>query len=298
MADPDLRGRQIKEGKLPFSIESRLLRELGERLVRQPEVALLELVKNAYDADALRCEIRLDGNGTIEVADDGVGMTLDDFTSGWMRVGTSSKGKRAMSARFGRSITGEKGIGRFAARFLGERLELVSIAFDESRSANTRLEASFAWADFDQQADLESILVPYRLYEESEGAKTGTTLSVGELKSAVGELDWRALQTGSMGVLSPVRSLLQGFQGEIVAGEGTPDPGFELVATSEDEEDFNFADQILGHFAIRATIRLTRGRLAIEVFVAGKDEPHLTISDTYDRSIGDVRARPALLPAS
>ena len=144
MPDDAPKGRQIKEGKLPFSIESRLLRELGERLVRQPEVALLELVTNAYDADAVRCEIRIDGNDAIEVADDGVGMTLADFTSGWMRIGTSSKGKRSESPKFGRPITGEKGIGRFAARFLGERLDLVSTAFDKERKANTRLEASFA----------------------------------------------------------------------------------------------------------------------------------------------------------
>ena len=42
----------IDEGELSFTIESRLLRELGERLVKQPEVAIVELVKNSYDADA------------------------------------------------------------------------------------------------------------------------------------------------------------------------------------------------------------------------------------------------------
>ena len=45
----------LDRGSLSFSIESRILRELGERLVKQPEVAVLELVKNAYDADATRC---------------------------------------------------------------------------------------------------------------------------------------------------------------------------------------------------------------------------------------------------
>ena len=290
MADADPAGRRIQNGELPFSIESRLLRELGERLVRQPEVALLELVKNAYDADATRCEIRVEGNDAIQIVDDGVGMTLEDFTRGWMRIGTSSKGKRAESPRFGRPITGEKGIGRFAARFLGERLDLVSRSFDRERNATTRLEASFTWADFDQEADLASILVPYVLFEDAKDAPTGTTLLICELKPAAAELDWRALQTGSMGILSPIRSMLDDRSGAVLSAGATTDPGFDLVATSDDEEDFNFADQILGHYAIRATVALTKGRLRIEVFVAGRDKPYLTINDAYDRGVGDVRA--------
>jgi hypothetical protein len=47
----------LDHGSLSFTIESRILRELGERLVKQPEVAVLELVKNAYDADATNCVI-------------------------------------------------------------------------------------------------------------------------------------------------------------------------------------------------------------------------------------------------
>ena len=47
----------IEQGLLSFSIESRVLRELGERLVKQPEIAIVELIKNAYDADATECSI-------------------------------------------------------------------------------------------------------------------------------------------------------------------------------------------------------------------------------------------------
>ena len=42
----------LDSGEISFSVESRILRELGERLVKKPEVAVLELIKNAYDADA------------------------------------------------------------------------------------------------------------------------------------------------------------------------------------------------------------------------------------------------------
>ncbi|WP_370194986.1 ATP-binding protein [Aurantimonas coralicida] len=90
--------RQIlDQGSLPFTIESRLIRELGERLVRQPDVAMLELVKNSYDADATECAVTV-GNDRLVISDDGNGMNFADFRDGWMRLGTSSKGTaRAVS---------------------------------------------------------------------------------------------------------------------------------------------------------------------------------------------------------
>jgi hypothetical protein len=51
--DPDL----IEKSTITFTVEGRIVRELGERLVKKPEVALLELVKNAYDADAIECDL-------------------------------------------------------------------------------------------------------------------------------------------------------------------------------------------------------------------------------------------------
>ena len=90
----------LAEGTLAFTIESRVLRELGERLVKQPEVAIVELIKNAYDADATQCTIRYDPRQQISVEDDGDGITFDRFRDGWMRVGTSSKENAPFSARY------------------------------------------------------------------------------------------------------------------------------------------------------------------------------------------------------
>src|SRR5438874_1561771 len=104
----------IEQGEISFSIESRIIRELGERLVKLPEVAILELVKNAYDADASECSIQYDYPQTIAIKDDGSGMALSDFKNGWMRIGTSSKESGSHTMKYGRVITGEKGIGRFA----------------------------------------------------------------------------------------------------------------------------------------------------------------------------------------
>src|SRR5438094_9747405 len=106
---------EIDHGEIAFETEGRLLEELGERLVASPEVALVELFKNAYDADSPSCDVRLgDDEKSLIVEDKGHGMTLDDFRGKWMRIATSSKLQERRSPRYQRELTGAKGIGRFA----------------------------------------------------------------------------------------------------------------------------------------------------------------------------------------
>lgn len=154
-AQPDI----LEQGTLSFSIESRIIRELGERLVKQGEVALLELIKNAYDADASSCTLQITPTAII-VSDDGIGMTLPEFKNGWMRIGTSSKESIATSRLYAREITGEKGIGRFAVRFLGRALMVETIAHDPGRGYLTILTASFDWPLFDREEDLGKVTLP------------------------------------------------------------------------------------------------------------------------------------------
>lgn len=100
--------RVLAAGNLQFSVDARILRELGERLVRRPETALIELIKNSYDADATHCSVEFDNSGGILVEDDGLGMTLAEFKAGWMRIGTASKAARSTSPLYGRHITGKR----------------------------------------------------------------------------------------------------------------------------------------------------------------------------------------------
>ena len=116
-------GRDFKY--IEFSVDAQLLRELGERLVGKPHVALGELVKNAYDADATRCVIKF-GDDSIEISDDGNGMSYDEFVGKWMRIGSTHKRDEKSSPRLRRRLTGSKGIGRLAAQFLGGSIDLIS----------------------------------------------------------------------------------------------------------------------------------------------------------------------------
>lgn len=124
-----------------FTIDAQLLRELGERLVGKPHVALGELVKNSYDADATRCVIRF-GEDLIEIADDGNGMSHAEFVGKWMRIGSTHKRDEKASPRFHRRLTGSKGIGRLSAQFLGSTIEVISEPADSSL---TPIEARVNW---------------------------------------------------------------------------------------------------------------------------------------------------------
>ena len=132
----------IKSGSIPFTAEGRLIQELGLRLVASPEVALVELIKNAYDADSPTCKVDLgDKEVALVIADSGQGMSFADFRDKWMRIATPSKLAQEYSLRYKRRLTGSKGIGRFAVRYLGDWLRLESVARDPERGCITRLTA-------------------------------------------------------------------------------------------------------------------------------------------------------------
>jgi hypothetical protein len=198
----------IEKGTLNFTVESRVLRELGERLVKEPEVAFVELVKNAHDADARNCRLTIDGLKTITVEDDGHGMTLEEFKNGWMRIGTSIKADKPVSRRYGRVVTGEKGIGRFAVRFLGTALELTSVAKDSTRGMRTRLTAQFDWPKFDRYEDLGAVRVPFTLERAGDDEPSGTTLTISQLRPPVWDVDLTAVRTASLSVVTPFHALL------------------------------------------------------------------------------------------
>jgi signal transduction histidine kinase len=141
-----------------FRADSALLRELGERLVGRPHIALAELVKNAYDADATRCIITIDAD-RITVADNGHGMTKPEFLEYWMTIGTRNKERVGYSRKFKRSVTGSKGVGRLAAQFLAHRLQIVTTP-DVSNAK--RLHAFVDWDDAVQSGSLTEAIAKHR----------------------------------------------------------------------------------------------------------------------------------------
>ena len=100
----------LDQGTVAFQAEGRLLQELGERLVASPEVALVELIKNAFDADSPICEVRLEKDGrALFVIDQGHGMTKDEFVGKWMNIATASKVAQRFSRVYERHADRRKG---------------------------------------------------------------------------------------------------------------------------------------------------------------------------------------------
>ena len=285
----------LDSGEISFSVESRILRELGERLVKKPEVAVLELIKNAYDADAKTCTINVTAKSIITVSDDGHGMTLSQFKTRWMSVGTRVKEREPESIGFGRSITGEKGIGRFAVRCLGQKVTLTSVANDPDQQSRTRLIVVFDWPLVDRTENLNKVSVPYRLETADDNASLGTSLEISDLRIDPDDIVWRQVRTGSISVVSPLRPLFQSTRRADRLSpkvSGKIDPGFELKILSGDGEESggNVAVEILNSFVLRAAVKLTGGRISIRIFERGKRGPFLKIVDTYKNEIGPVQA--------
>lgn len=108
-----------------FKAHSHVLRLLGEQLVGNDRLAVFELVKNSYDADAdwakVTLEIRSNKKPCIRVEDNGCGMNLDTIKKGWFVLGGDLKrgANRKRSEIWNRVPLGEKGIGRLSAFRLG-----------------------------------------------------------------------------------------------------------------------------------------------------------------------------------
>lgn len=117
-----------------FRPKARLLVLLGDQLIGSSRLALFELVKNAYDADATTVTVELcdldSATPYIHVRDDGTGMSFEDIRDIWLVPGSDHRllAKKSLirSKKFGRLPLGEKGLGRFAVHKLGERIILAS----------------------------------------------------------------------------------------------------------------------------------------------------------------------------
>jgi len=140
---------------------ARIMRTLGEELISSEVVAVIELVKNSYDAEAGYVSIRFDGKlevgeGSVSIEDDGHGMSLTVVEGSWMEPATNNKKVQRSSHILKRRFLGEKGVGRFAAARLAADLELTTRALESDKEVY----AYFDWSQFDNEdAYLDQVLI-------------------------------------------------------------------------------------------------------------------------------------------
>lgn len=155
-----------------FEPTGRLIMSIGKNLIKDLPAAVVELVKNAYDADAHYVEItyeKIDSKLIIRIADDGHGMDFNTVIEAWMVPSTSYKLEKRKSPK-GRIYQGRKGIGRYAVSLLGNILILDTVKNGE------HTKAEFHWNEFDTDKKLSEI--PIEIKQEITSNKNGTTLTI------------------------------------------------------------------------------------------------------------------------
>src|SRR4051794_17433364 len=185
---------------ITFSVDTHLFRELGELLVGRDSTALIELIKNSYDADASRVSVSGEhledpDSGVIVVADDGNGMTTSEFTAGFLRIASRTKeGGDRRSARFRRRFTGQKGVGRLAAHKLARTLDVVSIPVMNG-VAHSGVEAHIDWDAIERFDNLEAVdesAMSVTVLRRRRKTQHGTEIRLSKLRRA-----WTDRQRGS-----------------------------------------------------------------------------------------------------
>jgi signal transduction histidine kinase len=243
-------GKILEKGTVGFRPKARLVKSLlGDELVSDQIVSVVELVKNSYDADAKNVWINIE-NDSVSVTDDGHGMTKETVLNGWFQPATTFK-KKAPFSKKGRPVLGNKGIGRFATARIGSLVQIRTRAEGETYETYFKLN----WDQFDNEElfldEIEYIwetVEPERFVEIPEGqvhtevkpGAQGTYINILNLrpdtlwnKDKVEGL-WNALERlkspfeTTMDFNIHVKTIFEEFNGEVYSPEVLRNPKYTL----------------------------------------------------------------------
>lgn len=205
--------------KAHFDVHASIVYQLGESLISDDIQALLELVKNAYDADATFAAVDintlvpppaessfLDARGFITIEDDGEGMTEEALVNGWLVISNSIKRRQKQQgqrSRLGRTPLGDKGLGRLSAQRLGENLEIIT----RPRGSDDEFYIGFSWPSFAKVERLSEMTVD--IVRRPAERRAGTKLIISNLNDFEA---WQGdnisrVETELSKLLSPYRSV-------------------------------------------------------------------------------------------
>jgi len=273
---------------------------LGDQLIASPRLAVFELVKNAYDADASDVLVRLENLGTpnakIIVRDNGEGMTGDIIRNAWLVPADDHKEKQRLAGirtKGKRFPVGEKGLGRFAVHKLGDVVDVTTHSKDDNEYT-----VQIDWRDLSSAEFLDqaSVTVEGRKAELFTGKKTGTLIEV----SALRDKDWsrgeiRRLYRQVMAFCSPfdgpddfkVRMEVPGYEKWIA---GIPDPA-RMLDDALWSFDFQFDK---GKYDWNFSFRGLRALKLAPRTAKGVDETLVVPVPFWERELGEKKTKIAL----
>lgn len=215
-----------------FKPKAHILTLLGEELIKNPVMAIYELVKNSYDADSIKVEVIFRDiedieNAAIIIQDNGIGMTEDIVENVWLEPGTDFRkpfstetGERQIikSPIFSRVPMGEKGVGRFAVHKLASKILLITrpLLFLRNEVTNEILGSQVAdyeiqlfinWKEFIQSKYLSDVPIKWKIKKDINSFRfkenSGTYIHLSGLKEIWTRGMARQLKGQILTMLSP-----------------------------------------------------------------------------------------------
>jgi Signal transduction histidine kinase len=201
--------RTARVDEIPFRIHPRVFAALGADLVTNDVVAVIELVKNAYDAFASRVDVRFgtykSGKRFLDILDDGSGMDRRTLEDAWCVVATPYRQQHPTTKRGQRvrRVAGEKGLGRLSAARLGKKLEMLTKAAGEPC-----WQVDVDWTSLSLKESLDTCSAKLQRFKgESPFGPTGTRVRVQDLTSEWDSEQIADLQENLARLVSPFRKI-------------------------------------------------------------------------------------------
>ncbi|MRX47252.1 sensor histidine kinase [Pedobacter puniceum] len=296
-----------------FKPKAHILTLLGEELIKNPVMAIYELVKNSYDADANKVDVYFRDVDDLEkasiiVEDDGIGMTSEIVEDVWLEPGSDFRKpvnrdgirETSKSPIFNRIPMGEKGVGRFAVHKLSTKILLISrpllVKHDENAKeiiskelADYEIELFINWKDFNQSKHLSDIPIKWKLRKDSTTFRfkntSGTYIHLSGLKETWTKGMARDLKGHTISMLSPKLSELNfrinlSFDNQWLtdfpsASSILDESPFKLYALIDDKYNLSFEYE----FSLKNNTKIGSRK------INGKENPTL-----YEKNIkGDIK---------
>ncbi len=206
--------------KKSFSISPRILSHLGEDLIANESIALLELVKNSYDACAKNCTINfVSTNGKLDkiiIEDDGFGMSKETIENVYLTIGTDFKFKNIEPNVCGRIPLGEKGIGRLGIHKLGNRIRLQT----KAKNSN-QITLLIDWNNLNEAKKIDDFQMEINETEIADvfGDGTGTLIVIEDLKTNWDIRELREVYRNLNTLNSPFSKNNESFNVKVISNE-------------------------------------------------------------------------------
>ena len=304
-----VKNEELRQGTSRLRPRAHIIRMLGDELISNDTVAVTELVKNSYDADATRVCIRFSGDigngeGSIEVIDDGTGMSLDTVTSTWLEPASSTKRQRRRSPR-GRRVLGEKGVGRFAAARLSNRVEMIT----REDGADNEIAVSFDWDAFSRLGYLDEIECAWEERQPKRlAAGSGTVLRLLGINNKWNEQSLEELRDSLSRIISPFETIrdftieldlpleFRDISGPVRPSELLTSPHYSIKGEilSDGSYELEYRTPAIHEDGIKGKVRRPRsfqsGPFQIELRVWDRDAAGIrTLSETFNLRGPEVR---------